>query len=202
MVSISRETFDLDLYQGPFFKMVFTVEGCCEDGFHITTLSKEEVEKRFYSILDKASSKIFLQEYSGDTYISIHFFVENYISDEVEYRVYLLVDHKFPKFLRKVADEICSSTDDKILRFTGPYEEWTYSCKEDIRVLLKEDKTQEIKKLNIEVNYWKEAYETLKKKCLGFNSIIEDVENQARWHKENAENQLKNEIKEDTENGH
>ncbi len=199
MVSISRETFDLDLYKGPFFTMVFTVEGCCEDGFHITTLSKEEVEKRFYSILDKASSKIFLQEYYGDTYITIHFFVENYISDEVEYRVYLLVDRKYPKFLRKVADEICSFNDEKILKFTGPYEEWTYSCKDDIRKLLKDDKTQEIKRLNIEVNYWKEAYEMLKKKCLGFNSIIEDVENQARWHKENAENQLRNEIKEDDE---
>ena len=197
MVSISRETFDLDLYQGSFFKMVFTIEGYCEDGFHISTLSKEEVEKRFYSLLDKASSKVFLQEHYDDTYITIHFFVENYILDESEYRVYLLVDHKYPEFLRKVADEICSSNDEKILRFTGPYEEWTYSCKEDIRNLLKEDKTQEIKKLNIEVNYWKEAYEELKKKCLGFSSFIEDVENLARWHKESAENQLKNEIRED-----
>ena len=199
MISISRETFGL--CQGPFFKMVFTVEGCRKNGVYISTLNKEEVEKRFYSLLD-GPSKIFLQEYYDNTYITIHFFVENYISDEVEYRVYLLVDHKYPKFLRKVADEICSSNDEKLLKFTGPYEEWTYSCKEDIRNLLKEDKTQEIKKLNIEVNYWKEAYEELKKKCLGFSSIIEDVENQARWHKENAENQLKNEIKEDTENGH
>ena len=197
MVSISRETFDLDLYQGSFFKMVFTIEGYCEDGFHISTLSKEEVEKRFYSLLDKASSKVFLQEHYDDTYITIHFFVENYILDESEYRVYLLVDHKYPEFLRKVADEICSSNDEKLLRFTGPYEEWTYSCKEDIRNLLKEDKTQEIKKLNIEVNYWKEAYEELKKKCLSFASVIEDAENHARWHKESAENQLKNEIRED-----
>jgi hypothetical protein len=99
----------------------------------------------------------------------------------------------------KVADEICSSNDEKVLTFFGPYEEWTYSCKEDIRVLLKEDKTQEIKKLNIEVNYWKELYEDLKKKCLSFSSIIEDVEYHASWHKEGAKNQLKNEIKEDTE---
>lgn len=201
MISIRNETFGIDFNKGPFFKMIFTIEGY-KDSPYILTLSKKEVEERFYSILDKASKKVFLQEHNIDEYIVIYFFVEDYILDEAEYRVYLLIDRKFPKFLRKVADEICSSTDDKILMFTGPYEEWTYSCKEDIRVLLKEDKTQEIKKLNIEVNYWKEAYETLKKKCLGFNSIIEDVENQARWHKENAENQLKNEIKEDTENGH
>ena len=119
------------------------------------------------------------------------------ISDEVEYRVYLLVDHKYPEFLRKVADEIYSSHDKKVLIFSKPYEGWIYSCKEDIRDLLKEDKTQEIKKLNIEVNYWKEAYEELKKKCLSFASVIEDAENHARWHKESAENQLKNEIRED-----
>lgn len=194
MISISRETFGL--CQGPFFKMVFTVDGC-EDGVYISSLSKEEVEKRFYSILEKASKKIFSQEYYDDTYIKIYFFVENYISDEVEYRVYLLVDHKYLKFLRKVADEIYSSHDEKVLIFSKPDEGWIYSCKEDIRNLLKEDKTQEIKKLNIEVNYWKEAYEELKKKCLSFASVIEDAENHARWHKESAENQLKNEIRED-----
>ena len=43
MVSISRETFGL--CQGPFFKMIFTVEGCREDGVYISTLNKEEVEK-------------------------------------------------------------------------------------------------------------------------------------------------------------
>lgn len=43
----------------------------------------------------------------------------------------------------------------------------------------------------------KEAYEELKKKCLSFVSVIEDAENHARWHKESAENQLKNEIRED-----
>lgn len=195
MVSISRETFGL--CQGPFFKMVFTVEGCREDGVYISTLNKEEVEKRFYSILERASKKIFSQEYYDDTYIKIYFFVENYISDEVEYRVYLLVDHKYPEFLRKVADEIYSSHDEKVLIFSKPDEGWIYSCKEDIRNLLKEDKTQEIKKLNIEINYWKEAYEELKKKCLSFASVIEDAENHARWHKESAENQLKNEIRED-----
>ena len=195
MVSISRETFGL--CQGPFFKMVFTVEGCHEDGVYISTLNKEEVEKRFYSISERASKKIFSQEYYDDTYIKIYFFVENYISDEAEYRVYLLVDHKYPEFLRKVADEIYSSHDEKVLIFSKPYESWIYSCKEDIRDLLKEDKTQEIKKLNIEVNYWKEAYEELKKKCLSFASVIEDAENHARWHKESAENQLKNEIRED-----
>lgn len=195
MVSISRETFGL--CQGPFFKMVFTVEGCREDGIYISSSSKEEVEKRFYSILERASKKIFSQEYYDDTYIKIYFFVENYISDEVEYRVYLLVDHKYLKFLRKVADEIYSSHDEKVLIFSKPDEGWIYSCKEDIRNLLKEDKTQEIKKLNIEVNYWKEAYEELKKKCLSFVSVIEDAENHARWHKESAENQLKNEIRED-----
>ena len=195
MVSISRETFGL--CQGPFFKMVFTVEGCREDGVYISSLSKEEVEKRFYSILERASKKIFLQEYYDDTYIKIYFFVENYISDEVEYRVYLLVDHKYLKFLRKVADKIYSSHDEKVLIFSKPDEGWIYSCKEDIRNLLKEDKTQEIKKLNIEVNYWKEAYEELKKKCLSFASVVEDAENHARWHKESAENQLKNEIRED-----
>ena len=67
MVSISRETFGL--CQGPFFKMVFTVEGCHEDGVYISTLNKEEVEKRFYSILERASKKIFSQEYYDDTYI-------------------------------------------------------------------------------------------------------------------------------------
>ena len=180
MVSISRETF-----------------GLCEDGVYISSLSKEEVEKRFYSILEKASKKIFSQEYYDDTYIKIYFFVEDYISDEVEYRVYLLIGHKYPEFLRKVADEIYSSHDEKVLIFSKPYEGWIYSCKEDIRDLLKEDKTQEIKKLNIEVNYWKEAYEELKKKCLSFASAIEDAENHARWHKESAENQLKNEIRED-----
>lgn len=195
MISISRETFGL--CQGPFFKMVFTVEGCREDGIYISTLNKEEVEKRFYSILERASKKIFSQEYYDDTYIKIYFFVEDYISDEVEYRVYLLVDHKYLKFLRKVADEIYSSHDEKVLIFSKPYEGWIYSCNEDIRDLLKEDKTQEIKKLNIEVNYWKEAYEELKKKCLSFASAIEDAENHARWHKESAENQLKNEIRED-----
>ncbi len=195
MISISRETFGL--CQGPFFKMVFTVEGCREDSIYISSLSKEEVEKRFYSILEKASKKIFSQEYYDDTYIKIYFFVENYISDEVEYRVYLLVDHKYSEFLRKVADEIYSSHDKKVLIFSKPDEGWIYSCKEDIRNLLKEDKTQEIKKLNIEVNYWKEAYEELKKKCLSFVSVIEDAENHARWHKESAENQLKNEIRED-----
>ena len=195
MISISRETFGL--CQGPFFKMVFTVEGCREDSIYISTLNKEEVEKRFYSILERASKKIFSQEYYDDTYIKIYFFVENYISDEVEYRVYLLVDHKYLKFLRKVADEIYSSHDEKVLIFSKPDEGWIYSCKEDIRNLLKEDKTQEIKKLNIEVNYWKEAYEELKKKCLSFASVVEDAENHARWHKESAENQLKNEIRED-----
>lgn len=195
MVSISRETFGL--CQGPFFKMVFTVDGCREDGVYISTLNKEEVEKRFYSILERASKKIFSQEYYDDTYIKIYFFVENYISDEVEYRVYLLVDHKYLKFLRKVADEIYSSHDEKVLIFSKPDEGWIYSCNEDIRDLLKEDKTQEIKKLNIEINYWKEAYEELKKKCLSFASVIEDAENHARWHKESAENQLKNEIRED-----
>ena len=195
MISISRETFGL--CQGPFFKMVFTVEGCRKNGVYISTLNKEEVEKRFYSILERASKKIFSQEYYDDTYIKIYFFVEDYISDEVEYRVYLLVDHKYLKFLRKVADEIYSSHDEKVLIFSKPDEGWIYSCKEDIRNLLKEDKTQEIKKLNIEVNYWKEAYEELKKKCLSFVSVIEDAENHARWHKESAENQLKNEIRED-----
>lgn len=195
MISISRETFGL--CQGPFFKMVFTVEGCREDGVYISTLNKEEVEKKFYSILERASKKIFSQEYYDDAYIKIYFFVENYISDEVEYRVYLLVDHKYLKFLRKVADEIYSSHDEKVLIFSKPDEGWIYSCKEDIRNLLKEDKTQEIKKLNIEVNYWKEAYEELKKKCLSFASVVEDAENHARWHKESAENQLKNEIRED-----
>ena len=195
MVSISRETFGL--CQGPFFKMVFTVEGCHEYGVYISTLNKEEVENRFDAILERASKKIFSQEYYDDTYIKIYFFVENYISDEVEYRVYLLVDHKYPEFLRKVADEIYSSHDEKVLIFSKSYESWIYSCKEDIRDLLKEDKTQEIKKLNIEVNYWKEAYEELKKKCLSFASAIEDAENHARWHKESAENQLKNEIRED-----
>lgn len=195
MISISRETFGL--CQGPFFKIVFTVEGCREDGIYISTLNKEEVEKRFYSILERASKKIFSQEYYDDTYIKIYFFVEDYISDEVEYRVYLLVDHKYLKFLRKVADEIYSSHDKKVLIFSKPYEGWIYSCNEDIRDLLKEDKTQEIKKLNIEINYWKEAYEELKKKCLSFASVIEDAENHARWHKESAENQLKNEIRED-----
>lgn len=195
MISISRETFGL--CQGPFFKMVFTVEGCRGDGIYISTLNKEEVEKRFYSILERASKKIFSQEYYDDTYIKIYFFVENYISDEVEYRVYLLVDHKYLKFLRKVADEIYSSHDEKVLIFSKPDEGWIYSCKEDIRNLLKEDKTQEIKKLNIDVNYWKEAYEELKKKCLSFASVVEDAENHARWHKESAENQLKNEIRED-----
>lgn len=195
MVSISRETFGL--CQGPFFKMVFTVEGCREDSAYISSLNKEEVEKRFYSILERASKKIYSQEYYDDTYIKIYFFVENYISDEVEYRVYLLVDHKYLKFLRKVADEIYSSHDEKVLIFSKPDEGWIYSCKEDIRNLLKEDKTQEIKKLNIDVNYWKEAYEELKKKCLSFASVVEDAENHARWHKESAENQLKNEIRED-----
>ena len=195
MVSISRETFGL--CQGPFFKMVFTVEGCREDSAYISSLNKEEVEKRFYSILERASKKIYSQEYYDDTYIKIYFFVENYISDEVEYRVYLLVDHKYLEFLRKVADEIYSSHDEKVLIFSKPDEGWIYSCKEDIRNLLKEDKTQEIKKLNIDVNYWKEAYEELKKKCLSFASVVEDAENHARWHKESAENQLKNEIRED-----
>ena len=195
MVSISRETFGL--CQGPFFKMAFTVEGCREDSAYISSLNKEEVEKRFYSILERASKKIYSQKYYDDTYIKIYFFVENYISDEVEYKVYLLVDHKYPEFLRKVADEIYLSHDEKVLIFSKPYEGWIYSCKEDIRDLLKEDKTQEIKKLNIEVNYWKEAYEELKKKCLSFASVIEDAENHARWHKESAENQLKNEIRED-----
>ena len=176
MISIRKETFDIDFNKGLLFKIIFTIEGCCEDGSHISTLSKEEVEKRFYSILDKASKKVFLQEYHNDEYIIIHFFVEDYIFDEAEYRVYLLVSHKYPNFLRKVADEICSSNDEKILTFSGPYEEWIYSCKDDIRNLLKDNKTQEIKKLNIEVNYWKELYEELKKRCLSFPSIIEDVE--------------------------
>lgn len=202
MVSIRKETFDLDFNKGLLFKMIFTIEGCCEDGSYISTLSKEEVEKRFYSILDKSSKKMFLQEYHGDEYIVIYFFVEDYILDEAEYRVYLLVDHKYQKFLKKVADEVCLSNDEKVLTFSGPYEEWIYSCKDDIRNLLKDDKTQEIKKLNIEVNYWKELYEELKKKCLSFHSIIEDVEYHASWHKEGAENRMKNEIKEDTENGH
>lgn len=193
MVSISRETFGL--CQGSFFKMVFN--GCCEASVYISFLSKEEVGKRFYSLLEKASKKIFSQEYYDDTYIKIYFFVEDYISDEAEYRVYLLVDHKYSEFLRKVADEIYLSYDKKVLIFSKPYEGCIYSCNEDIRDLLKEDKTQEIKKLNIEVNYWKEAYEELKKKCLSFASIIEDAENHARWHKESAENQLKNEIRED-----
>lgn len=46
MTSISRETFGL--CQGPFFKMVFTVDGCCEDGVYISSLSKEEVEILFH----------------------------------------------------------------------------------------------------------------------------------------------------------
>lgn len=196
MVSISKETFGMDFNKGPFFKMIFTIEGY-KDGSYISTLSKKEVEKRFYSILDKASKKCFLQECQSDEYIVIHFFVEDYILDEIEYRVYLLVDHRYPIFLRKVADEICSSNDEEVLTFSGPYEEWIYSCKDDIRNLLKDDKTQEIKKLNIEVNYWKELYEELKKKCLGFPSLIEDIEYHASWHKEGAENKMKDEIKED-----
>lgn len=196
MISISKETFGMDFNKGPFFKMIFTIEGY-KDGSYISTLSKKEVEKRFYSILDKASKKCFLQECQSDEYIVIHFFVEDYILDEIEYRVYLLVDHRYPIFLRKVADEICSSNDEEVLTFSGPYEEWIYSCKDDIRNLLKDDKTQEIKKLNIEVNYWKELYEELKKKCLGFPSLIEDIEYHASWHKEGAENKMKDEIKED-----
>lgn len=196
MISISKETFGMDFNKGPFFKMIFTIEGY-KDGSYISTLSKKEVEKRFYSILDKASKKCFLQECQSDEHIVIHFFVEDYILDEIEYRVYLLVDHRYPIFLRKVADEICSSNDEEVLTFSGPYEEWIYSCKDDIRNLLKDDKTQEIKKLNIEVNYWKELYEELKKKCLGFPSLIEDIEYHASWHKEGAENKMKDEIKED-----
>lgn len=198
MVVISNETFDLDWMAGPFYKVFFTIPGAVDETHHIDLLERDEIEHRFYHALDKAIPKVKLNSHlvDDDDFIKIFFFVLDYSRDEGEYRVYLFIASKYQKFLDEIADKICDLVPEETLILQGPYKGWMYSCKEDIREFLKDDKTQEIKRLNIEVDYWKEAYESLKKKCLGFNSIIEDVENEARWHKESQENQLKNELNE------